>query len=92
MSGQQGKYCAILGHGPLYNHVYKFLTEIEYLNWAYSVIFCPILMIFFLFYSYFQAASIYSKSQAVKQLEKCGLNPLPDDVMCYIVRMSRLIA
>ncbi len=35
-------------------------------------------MIFFLFCSYFQAASIYCKSQAEKQLEKFGLNPLPN--------------
>ncbi len=31
--------------------------------------------------SYFQAASIYSKSQAKRLLEKFGLNPLPGDEM-----------
>ncbi len=35
--------------------------------------------LFFLFCSYFQAASIYCKSQAENQLEKIGLNPLQLD-------------
>ncbi len=34
-----------------------------------------------IFNSYFQAASIYRKSQAEKQLEKFGLNPLPWEVV-----------
>ncbi len=38
--------------------------------------FCPIFIIFFLFCSYFQAASIYGKSEARNQSEKNGLNPL----------------
>ncbi len=60
----------------LYNHVYQFLSKVEYLNWHHSVNSCPIFIIFFLFCSDFQAASIYCKGKAENQLEKIGLNPL----------------
>ncbi len=46
-------------------------------------------MIFFLFCSCFQAASIYFKSESEKQLEKIGLNPL-DHVLSAFQRDAKI--
>ena len=74
---RMGPHCVPTTDNALQSENIQFLTTEKKNIWnTESVNYCPIFIIYFLFCSYFQAASIYCKSQAENLLEEFGLNPL----------------